>query len=72
MSGFGWDLPPGVRESDIPGNRPQDVAYQEEFERLMDEEDLSEEEAEAALRDWDPYDDEPDWDSMPGGADWCD
>ena len=22
---FGWDLPPGVRECDIPGNRPQDA-----------------------------------------------
>jgi hypothetical protein len=26
MSKFGWDLPPGCRNSDIPGNRPQDIA----------------------------------------------
>lgn len=25
---FGWDLPPGVRASDIPGNRPEDEAWE--------------------------------------------
>ena len=24
---FGWDLPPGVNASDIPGNRPEDEAW---------------------------------------------
>lgn len=28
MSKFGWDLPPGCRISDIPGNRPEDQAYE--------------------------------------------
>ena len=28
---FGWNLPPGVRASDIPGNRPED----EEWERIV-------------------------------------
>lgn len=28
----GWNLPPGVSVSDIPGNRPEDEAW----ERLMD------------------------------------
>lgn len=26
MSKFGWDLPPGCSMSDIPGNRPEDIA----------------------------------------------
>lgn len=25
---FGWDLPPGVSASDIPGNRPEDEAWE--------------------------------------------
>lgn len=25
---FGWDLPPGVRASDLPGNRPADSIYE--------------------------------------------
>lgn len=25
---FGWDLPPGVSPSDIPGNRPEDEAWE--------------------------------------------
>lgn len=25
---FGWDLPPGVRVSDIPGNRPEDEKWE--------------------------------------------
>ena len=28
---FGWGLPPGVKASDIPGNRPED----EEWERIV-------------------------------------
>lgn len=65
------NLPPGVTEGMIPGNRPQDIAYQQKFEELLDE-GLSEEEAEAKLEDWDPYEyeePEPDWDAQPGGAD---
>ena len=27
MNDFGWDLPPGVSESDIPGNRPEDERW---------------------------------------------
>ena len=30
---FGWDLPPGVNASDIPGNRPED----EEWERIEED-----------------------------------
>ena len=30
---FGWDLPPGVNASDIPGNRPEDAAW----EKMMDD-----------------------------------
>lgn len=37
MSGFGWDLPPGVTEGMIPGNRPEDVAAQRYTESLTDE-----------------------------------
>lgn len=37
---FGWDLPPGVRESDIPGNRPEDVQLEQEIESF--EKDLGE------------------------------
>ena len=29
---FGWGLPPGVRASDIPGNRPED----EEWEKVVE------------------------------------
>lgn len=29
---FGWDLPPGCSVSDIPGNRPEDEAY----EKMLD------------------------------------
>lgn len=42
---FGWSLPPGCRDSDIPGNSPEDVAWDaacekagEEFDELSDEE----------------------------------
>lgn len=35
-STFGWNLPPGVKTSDIPGNRPEDVAFERMVEELMD------------------------------------
>lgn len=43
---FGWDLPPGCSVSDIPGNRPEDEAY----EKMMDDfyAKLSKEEQEKA------------------------
>lgn len=28
MGKFGWDLPPGCRASDIPGNRPEDKKWE--------------------------------------------
>ena len=28
----GWNLPPGVNESDIPGNRPQDIAKTSKYD----------------------------------------
>lgn len=34
MSKFGWDLPPGCRTSDIPGNRPQDLADEAMYESI--------------------------------------
>ncbi len=30
----GWNMPDGVNESDIPGNRPQDIALTEKLEEL--------------------------------------
>lgn len=36
MSGFGWDYPPGVRESDIPGFRPGDEAIERIAEGITD------------------------------------
>ncbi len=39
MTDWGWDLPPGVTESMLPGNTPQDIAYDkhwEEAEELAD------------------------------------
>lgn len=32
-----FNLPPGVRSSDIPGNRPQDIARERARERVMDD-----------------------------------
>ena len=29
----GWNLPPGVNVSDIPGNRPEDIARDNAFDR---------------------------------------
>lgn len=36
----GFNLPPGVFESDLPGNRPEDMAYERYVEGLDDEEIL--------------------------------
>lgn len=33
---FGWDLPPGCRESDIPGNRPEDLKEEAFIDALND------------------------------------
>src|SRR5262245_22826082 len=33
---FGWDLPPGVTMSMIPGNRPEDLAEEEFWEAFED------------------------------------
>jgi hypothetical protein len=34
MANLGWDLPPGCRVSDIPGNRPEDIRLEELCEAL--------------------------------------
>lgn len=33
---FGWDLPPGVTSSMIPGNRPEDVAWERTREKVVE------------------------------------
>lgn len=33
---FGWDLPPGVRVSDIPGNRPEDEMWEKIIDNFFD------------------------------------
>lgn len=38
---FGWDLPPGVRASDIPGNRPEDEAWENIYNNFWDKERLT-------------------------------
>lgn len=38
---FGWDLPPGCRVSDIPGNRPEDEAWERMYETFWDKERLT-------------------------------
>lgn len=38
---FGWDLPPGCRVSDIPGNRPEDEAWENIYEGFWDKERLT-------------------------------
>lgn len=45
MSKFGWDLPPGVTTSMLPGNTPEDTASEELLEAISGaaQEDLSEE-----------------------------
>ena len=43
MSKFGWDLPPGVSANMIPGNRPEDEAWEkleEEFYASLDTVDM--------------------------------
>ena len=30
----GWNMPPGVNESDIPGNRPSDIEFENRVEAL--------------------------------------
>jgi len=58
---FGWNLPPGVRECDIPGNRPKDaevelyvVLTQGEVDDLRDNGDWDEEEIKNQLLDQKP------------------
>lgn len=34
---FGWDLPPGCRLSDIPGNRPEDEAWENIYDNFFNE-----------------------------------
>lgn len=38
---FGWDLPPGCRLSDIPGNRPEDEAWEKIYDNFWDKERLT-------------------------------
>jgi hypothetical protein len=40
---FGWDLPPGVRVSDIPGNRPEDEEWEKILEGFWDSKHCSDE-----------------------------
>ena len=35
---FGWDLPPGVSVSDIPGNRPEDAEWEKLEQEFWDNE----------------------------------
>jgi len=39
---FGWDLPPGVSVSDIPGNRPEDQKWEGIYEHFWDEKRIKE------------------------------
>jgi len=43
---FGWDLPPGVHLSDIPGNRPEDVEWEKVVERFYKDTGFSKSEKE--------------------------
>jgi len=38
---FGWDLPPGVCLSDIPGNRPEDEEWEQIVDHFWDKERLT-------------------------------
>lgn len=38
---FGWDLPPGVSVSDIPGNRPEDERWEYIYDNFWDKERLT-------------------------------
>lgn len=40
---FGWDLPPGCRVSDIPGNRPEDEEWEKITEGFWDGKHCSDE-----------------------------
>ncbi len=40
---FGWDLPPGCRVSDIPGNRPEDERWEAIMEGFYDGTHISDE-----------------------------
>jgi hypothetical protein len=33
----GWNLPPGCSLSDIPGNRPEDIAFDHLMEKIYDD-----------------------------------
>jgi len=46
MANFGWDLPPGVSESDIPGNRKDD----ERWERMIEDLELAVEELKSSYQ----------------------
>ena len=37
MTSFGWNLPPGCRVSDIPGNRPQDEQWERLSQRFLED-----------------------------------
>lgn len=39
---FGWDLPPGCRISDIPGNRPEDEKWEAIINGFWDKKDRKE------------------------------
>ena len=41
---FGWDLPPGCSVSDIPGNRPEDEAWEKVINDFWDEKRFTKEE----------------------------
>lgn len=48
--GYGWGLPPGVRDTDIPGNRPQDEAWWKAHDRAVEE--IEAEMAKLDLPEW--------------------
>ena len=48
---IGSNLPPGVDEWDLPGNRPEDAAWDRVYDRLADS-GMSAEEAMEMLDNW--------------------
>lgn len=40
---FGWDLPPGCRVSDIPGNTPEDEKWEAIYDKFWDKDYLTKE-----------------------------
>lgn len=49
----GWNLPPGCFERDLPGNRHEDDAWEYWLENIMnDEDEMSEDEMQAAFEKW--------------------